>query len=262
MKVGILGYGNVGWHFVRWFSPYLDAIEVVTKYPDPEITLAPTVRFLSSLTFLSPDLDLVFLTVKDDHIETVAQALQSQFSSGYQPVVVHTSGTVSWNRIAPHFEYCGVFYPFQTFTRGIPIHSYREIPIVVDGSSSHVRECLVLFCDRLHNPWYLLNEIQRQYLHLAGVFANNFVNVLETAAEEILSQIPLPRTVLKPLLAETIRKFFLYGGAESQTGPAKRNDQNTLGEHIRILSSRFPHLQQVYQNLSSLIQYYQEGKRS
>lgn len=259
MKVGIIGYGNLGWHLARWLSPYLTSIEILTTHSDPSenTLLSPPVYFHSSLKDLSPDLDLILIAVKDHQIENVAQQLRQTYSSVYQPLIAHTSGTVSWKCLTNYFELAGVLYPFQTFTRGIPLKSYKDIPIIVDGPNSYVKECLVLFCERIGNQWYLLNEEQRKFLHLAGVFINNFVNVLGTAAEEILAQIPLHRSILQPILSETLRKYIEFGGKQSQTGPALRNDQNTLNTHLRLLASHLPHLQATYQNLSQLIQHYQ-----
>ena len=71
----------------------------------------------------------------------------------------------------------------------------------------------------------------------AAVFANNFSNHLFYLGGKICSENQLSFSILKPLIKETVDKLEVLSPYEAQTGPAKRNDQNTLEAHLSILES-------------------------
>jgi predicted short-subunit dehydrogenase-like oxidoreductase (DUF2520 family) len=92
----------------------------------------------------------------------------------------------------------------------------------------------------------------RKKLHLAAVFANNFVNHLMGMSSEILEDTNLDLSLLKPLLEETISKSFTLGPKEAQTGPAKRGDIETIDAHLRMLEDQ-PQLAALYEMISKQI---------
>ena len=60
---------------------------------------------------------------------------------------------------------------------------------------------------------------------------------------------------LKPLISETFMKAIENGPVNSQTGPAVRNDKNTVRKHLELLS--FDHdLQKIYREISRSIYNY------
>ena len=63
----------------------------------------------------------------------------------------------------------------------------------------------------------------------------------------------IPQEVIWPLVEETIKKAKHIGPAKAQTGPAIRNDQKTINEHLEYLKNQ-PELQNVYAKLTQLIQ--------
>ena len=61
--------------------------------------------------------------------------------------------------------------------------------------------------------------------------------------------------MLKPLLIETLNKSLEVGSENAQTGPAKRQDFNTIEEHIRILGEE--RLKEIYRLISQdIVNYY------
>ncbi len=56
------------------------------------------------------------------------------------------------------------------------------------------------------------------------------------AGFETASQIRIDPKVFEPLIKETIAKAFDLGPAKAQTGPAARNDTQTIKKHIELLS--------------------------
>jgi len=82
-----------------------------------------------------------------------------------------------------------------------------------------------------------MNAENRKSLHLAAVFANNFVNHSLAIAYKICAEGNLDFALLKPLVEETISKAFETNPALVQTGPAVRQDWPVINDHIRFLSS-------------------------
>ena len=82
---------------------------------------------------------------------------------------------------------------------------------------------------------YVVNSEQRQRLHLAAVFVNNFANIMYKIGNDICSNTNVPFDILKPLILETASKIGEISPYEAQTGPAKRNDTKTISKHKKLL---------------------------
>ena len=90
-------------------------------------------------------------------------------------------------------------------------------------------------------------------MHLAAVFACNFVNHMYAVGEGIVRSAGLPFDVLKPLLAETAAKALdAASPADVQTGPAVRNDLPTMVRHRALLAAD-PRLENIYSIISNNI---------
>jgi predicted short-subunit dehydrogenase-like oxidoreductase (DUF2520 family) len=65
--------------------------------------------------------------------------------------------------------------------------------------------------------------------------------------------------MFEPLIKETISKALEEGPERSQTGPAVRNDLNTIEKHLELLSFS-PDLQNIYKEITnSIIKRYKSG---
>ena len=82
-------------------------------------------------------------------------------------------------------------------------------------------------------------------LHLAAVFVNNFTNHMLVQGREIALKAGFSFEILSPLIQETIAKALELGPENSQTGPAVRNDKNTIEKHLELLSFS-PELPRIY----------------
>ena len=91
----------------------------------------------------------------------------------------------------------------------------------------------------------------RERLHVAGVFANNFTNLMYGMAADLLRDTQIPFQVLLPLIDQTAEKVHTLTPREAQTGPAKRDDRAVMAHHMKLLT---PDQQAVYALLSDLIQ--------
>ncbi len=195
-----------------------------------------------------PDADWLLLAVRDDAIGEVAAAL-----AAYVPhtLATHTSGATPGTVLAPHFRRFGVFYPLQSFSpERVP--DWPIIPLCVDAT--HPSDLLFLeeMAAQLGARAWRVNDEQRAALHVAAVFANNFVNHCYTVAEQLLAEKGLPFELLHPLMTETLAKALAYSPAQVQTGPARRGDQATLQRHLALLAGH-PDWKAMYAAISQSI---------
>ena len=94
-----------------------------------------------------------------------------------------------------------------------------------------------------------LSTNDRQYLHLAAVWACNFVNYCYSVAADILENKDIPFNVIIPLINETTQKVHDINPKDAQTGSAVRWDKNIIEKQMNLMSS-FPSKQAIYGMIS------------
>ena len=92
----------------------------------------------------------------------------------------------------------------------------------------------------------------RLKLHIAAVFVNNFTNHLYALAEDYCNKEGIDFKELFPLIEETALRVKEILPLKSQTGPAARNDQETIQKHIALLEFH-PQMKKVYEFLTDSI---------
>ena len=171
------------------------------------------------------DADIYLISVSDKAVGEVAAALPLPAGA----VVAHTAGSVPLDALPAHARRA-VFYPLQTFTKGRSV-DFSQIPLFLETDDSPLRPALEAFARRLSHTVVWADSACRAKVHLAAVFACNFVNHMYAVGEGIVRSAGLPFDVLKPLLAETAAKALdAASPADVQTGPAVRN---ALRQRIR-----------------------------
>ena len=215
LKVNIIGRGNVATHLIKAF---LGAQDVAVTIVNPH-----------TLEELDLDAEVTLISVSDNAITEVLGNLPEMKS-----VIVHTSGATSMDIFSNRKESCGVFYPFQTFSKDKEL-DYSTIPFFIEGSDSHAEDVLTELASRISRSVYKADSYRRKVMHVAGVFACNFANHLWAIAHDILKDNEMDFSVLRPLLQETLRKTETIKPFDGQTGPAVRNDSKTINSHLEFL---------------------------
>ena len=200
----------------------------------------------SAESLAESEADLLIIALPDVKIPSFIKKISHTSS-----LVVHTSGTTSIDVLADTFDEYGVFYPLQTFSKNAAL-DFNEIPLCIEGSSTTTVSRLKEVANRLSSTVREIDSDQRAYLHLAAVFVNNFTNHLLAEAENLCQENEVDFKLLEPLARETVRKAFLYGGYESQTGPARRGDSVILDRHYEMLENN-PVLQELYNKIAASI---------
>jgi len=233
LSVVIIGAGNVATHLLHAFTQ-ASTIEVVQLYARSKKSLLPfksSVATTHSLKELATA-DVYIIAVADDAITEVSKKFLLK-----NVLVVHTSGSVSMNALDGKFRK-GVFYPLQTFTKGT-IVDFNTIPICIEAVQNEDLVILEKLASAISDAVYFIDSEQREDLHIAAVFVNNFTNHLYHIGQQICDQNKVPFEILKPLIQETAAKVTKISPLEAQTGPAKRKDAKTITKHLHQLPENY-----------------------
>jgi len=249
MKIVCIGSGNVATHLSIAFKAMgADILQVWSRdHRNAEIlaalTKAKPIRKWDELDLLA---DCYIIAVKDDAIHEVAAQL-----TGVKGIVLHTSGATAMNILAGAGSGYGVLYPLQTFSRTKAV-DLTKVPLCIEGDTPATLDKISAIAHLLSHQVSVVSSEQRKILHLAAVFACNFSNHFYQISSELLAQHQLKFDLLRPLILETAEKVQSASPADVQTGPAVRNDQETMKNHLELLDGS-PDLQQLYQMLSQRI---------
>lgn len=229
VKVCIIGSGNVAQHLITAFanSDSTDLVQVFARDIPKVSHLLPEENITNNLADLA-DADLYIISVTDSAIDDVSAELP--FSG---KLVAHTSGSVSIDAIDDKNRKA-VFYPLQTFSKNKPVN-FKEIPLCLEVQLESDYMVLEQAAYAISEQIYRIDSTQRKALHVAAVFVNNFTNHLYQIGNQICDENNIPFHILKPLIAETANKIRLLSPKDAQTGPAKRNDTETIEAHLEFL---------------------------
>lgn len=248
--VVFIGAGNVANHLAKGFHQVgIDILQIVNRSFDKAQKLADEVdaKPTDDVNNISWEADIYILAIKDDDIKDVVSNLS--LSKG---ILVHTSGSVPLDHLKNAAPEAGVFYPLQTFKADQEV-DLTQVPICLEATSSEAFQQLNTLASKISNQVHNIDSEQRKTIHIAAVFLNNFTNHMLACAEELLVSHNMDFDLLRPLLEETWQKIRHHKPSEVQTGPAIRNDQQVIGEHLDRLKNE-PELQAVYRVLTESIQ--------
>ena len=166
-------------------------------------------------------------------------------------VFLHTAGSVPMGIFEGCFKNYGVLYPMQTFSKEKEVE-FSEIPFFVEGNNGQALHTSRTLAESISKRVYDCSSEQRRHLHLAAVFACNFVNHCYALSARLLEKQGIPFDVMLPLIDETARKVHTLSPIEAQTGPAVRYDENIIQMQADLLSDQ-PALRELYLKMSENI---------
>ena len=202
-----------------------------------------------TLEALPLEADVYIVAVKDAALADVIRAATKGRES---QLFVHTAGSMPMDIFKGLTVHYGVFYPMQTFSKERLV-DFNDISVFLETSDAVSMERLKMLSTTLTTHIYELDSEGRKHLHLAAVFACNFVNHCYALSAEVLAAKGLPFSVMLPLVDETAQKVHELAPREAQTGPAVRGDQNVMQMQANMLAGN-PAVKQIYEALSNDIQ--------
>lgn len=163
---------------------------------------------------------------------------------------LHTSGTMPITVFGDDKPHAGIFYPFQTFSKARLIEDFSTVPVFFEARGIDDISAVYSLALTITSHVYEASQQDRERLHVAGVFTNNFTNLMYTMAAELLKSTHIPFSALLPLIDETAAKIHSMAPRDAQTGPARRGDENVMSHHMQLLSEE---QREIYRLLSEAI---------
>ncbi|NVK09353.1 MAG: DUF2520 domain-containing protein [Tenacibaculum sp.] len=249
IKVAIIGGGNVATHLANAFSK-TDEVSLVQVYARniEQVEHLKEVTSITNSIELLTKADVYIIAVSDDAIGDVSRKIEQK-----NGLVVHTSGSVAMQSLQ-NTGRKGIFYLLQSFSKDKEVN-FNEIPFCLEAENEEDLQLLETLAKTIGKKIYRINSEQRKRLHVAAVFVNNFTNHMYKIGADICNEHQVPFEVLLPLIQETAQKITELSPDAAQTGPAKRNDQKTIQDHLALLNAE---QQEIYKLITKSIQ--QNGK--
>lgn len=243
MRIVIIGAGNVGTNLHHAFEQ--KGIRVVLH----------SSRDLTDL----PLADCYIYTVVDHALESVVAQVHAP-----QALHLHTSGTMPIEVFGADKPHAGVLYFFQSFSKSQLIDDWSGIPCFIEGRNIDDVAAIYSLAQCLTSRIYEANQHDRERLHIAGVFANNYTNLMYRIAADVLKDTQIPFQALLPLIDNTASKIHDMSPKDAQTGPAQRGDEAVMKHHLEVIKNEklkinnaqfsSEEVAEVYQALAALIE--------
>ena len=188
---------------------------------------------------------ICIIAVSDSSIAGVAEQIEAG-----DKLVVHTSGAVSKEALSRFANY-GVLYPLQSLRKEMDI--IPPIPFFIDANFEENILLLQQAAASTGNVVSRAGDDERLRYHIAAVLSSNFTNHLYAVTQRFCEAENISFANLLPLINETAQRLHYFPAEQMQTGPAVRNDENTIQLHLQALKP-YPDIESLYRLLSKSIQ--------
>lgn len=251
MKIALIGAGNLATILGHaLYNAKHDIVQVYSRTMAAAKQLAERLNAVPTddLETITNDADLYIIALKDSVLDEVIGKICPNRS---EKLFVHTAGSMPIDVFRGRTKRYGVLYPMQTFSK-TRIVDFRNIPVFVEANSISTMQTIIGVAQSVSDNVQELSSADRRYLHLAAVWACNYVNHCYDLAAEVLQKVGLPFDVMLPLTDETARKVHELSPREAQTGPAIRYDENIIEAQMQLMNDN-PKAQKIYELMAKSI---------
>lgn len=251
MKIALIGAGNLATVLGHaLYNAKHDIVQVYSRTMAAAKQLAERLNAVPTddLETITNDADLYIIALKDSVLDEVIGKICPNRS---EKLFVHTAGSMPIDVFRGRTKRYGVLYPMQTFSK-TRIVDFRNIPVFVEANSISTMQTIIGVAQSVSDNVQELSSADRRYLHLAAVWACNYVNHCYDLAAEVLQKVGLPFDVMLPLTDETARKVHELSPREAQTGPAIRYDKNIIEAQMQLMNDN-PKAQKIYELMAKSI---------
>jgi len=222
--------------------------DLIGESPSPHDKNRHKVRAISSFEHLDTQADLYLLAVRDDAIRSASDQIAKFLAP--DRLIAHLSGAMSPAILNQHFTKRVCIWPLYSFSGQIV--QWKTIPVFLTAGPEtivDVKELAGRISDRVH----IIEDSDKEKVHVAAVFANNFSNYNLRIAEKILDEAKVPLSVMESITYGMFEKAFNTGPLASQSGPAHRGDSATIEKHLSIINKLYPQYVDLYRIYSEII---------
>lgn len=258
--IGFVGIGKVGETLARLLHHQGYSIGAIYnrthKYAQQ---LAPQIQSqaVSEIEDVLRQSDLIFLTVSDDAIQSIAGIVSQHPCTG--KAFVHVSGSRSLSILKALHEDGNMIgnlhpaFPFSSVDQSM--QSLLGTTFAIQYSDDKLRHWLIEIVESLQGHIIEIPEGQKPQYHLALAILSNYTVTLYSVAHSLLSELTddtmAINQALNTLLLGTTQNLIEQGIPDALTGPLVRNDLLTISSHLNAVSKQ-PLLSQTYKNLARL----------
>ena len=247
--ITIIGTGNVASQIAKKFSQEGYLIDAIYGRPDSDgNTIAKQTNsiFINEPRKLPQSSDLYIVALKDDCYIEVLKKLDLAGK-----LIIHTSGSLKSDSLAPISNRYGCLYPLQTINKSQKVN-WNNVFFYIEANNENDEKTLMKLCEKLSFKYQKADSTQRNRLHIAAVATNNFTYHLLSTIREYCEKNNLNYNDLKPLLEQSMINSFAKENYKLQTGPAVRNDLNLIEKHLNDLRND-ENLKEIYELLTHQI---------
>ena len=261
MKISIIGAGRVGQTLGRLaLQSGYDIGEVVCRSERSALRAAQFIGAGDPLAAAHAQLsraDIILISTPDDRINDAVEIIRSNASRTGRGVVLHTSGAMSSDALAPLIEHgmsTGSCHPLQTFSspeRALALVS--QCYFCIEGERRAVTAAR-RFARKIGARHFEIATEMKGLYHAAAVMASGGIVALLSMSLEMLSRCGLSeaesRRILLPLVEGAVANAREEGPARAITGPVRRGDAGTVAKNMQSIASIDADWAEVYRLLA------------
>jgi predicted short-subunit dehydrogenase-like oxidoreductase (DUF2520 family) len=256
MRIAFVGAGRLGSGLARAFSRAgAEVVAVSSRTPGAAQALARDLQGARAVPAQEAVAlaDLVFLSVPDDAIETVAAGLDW----GPGKACVHCSGAGELDllrKAAGDGAAVGGFHPLRMFARpGEAVASLDGAAVAIAGAEPLATE-LERLARAIGGRPFRLPPGSRALYHASANFVGAFVIALVQEALDLWTLLGVPEqqalAALLPLARGTLDNVEAFGPAGGLGSAVARGDAGTVRKHLAALAAQAPGSLELYRLLS------------
>ena len=184
---------------------------------------------------------LTIISVPDDQISAVSQKLSQTDISWDEKFVIHLSGShdsTALKDLEIEGATIGSLHPLQTFKSGDGADRFNGIWFSGQGSDN-ILSLLTTLIEPTGGHLRKLSSSQKSAMHLAAVFASNYLVSLMEIVDQITSEnnIDDGLEMLEPIVRQTFENIISNKPVGSLSGPVARGDLSTIEKHLEQLQN-------------------------
>jgi len=192
-----------------------------------------------------PETDLVLITTPDDAILETAQRLSSLWNGRKRSTVLHTSGALSSEALAPLTEkgfQTGSIHPLISVSEPVSGAAALHGAFFCIEGTAKAKSVADAIVRGLGGHCFTVKPESKALYHAAAVMTAPHLTALVDLAAEMLSACGLSKAkaqkVFMPLLESTVNNLKSANPQQALTGTFARGDIATVRRHLKALSGK------------------------